>query len=182
MTTLNVQRVRRLLPGDTGLSEQTFTTLYQDQLDRVFNYVRYRLGPAEAEDVTADIFVRVWRHRRDYDPGRASPATWLWTIARNVVTDRLRRRAPIIVVLPADLATGDDPTARIDREEEWQQVSLAMARLAPVDQEIIALRFGGGHTNRSIAGLLAMSEANVAQRLRRALQKMRASLERVDRP
>jgi RNA polymerase sigma factor (sigma-70 family) len=49
-----------------------------------------------------------------------------------------------------------------------------------VDQDIIALRFGAGHTNRSIAALLGLSEANVSQRLRRALRKMRTDLQGVD--
>ena len=78
MATPIAQRVRQLLARESGLSEDVFIGLYERQLDRVFNYVRYRLGPGEAEDVTADIFLRAWDRRKSYDPGKGAPSTWLW--------------------------------------------------------------------------------------------------------
>jgi RNA polymerase sigma factor (sigma-70 family) len=180
MSILSAQRVRHLIGGESGLSEVDFTDLYQSQLDRVFNYVRYRLGAEQAEDVTADIFARAWSRRQKYDSRKGAPSTWLWAIARNLVTDRLRRRTLPQVELPADLAASDDPLAEISKQEEWQQVQAALTRLTAVDQEIIALRFGAGQTNRTIATLVGLSEANVSQRLRRALRKMRTDLGGVD--
>jgi RNA polymerase sigma-70 factor (ECF subfamily) len=178
MINLTVQRVRRILATEAGLSEDDFIHLYQSHLDRVFNYVRYRLGSAEAEDVTADIFVHAWARRREYDPHRGTPGAWLWAIARNMVTDRLRRHRPRYVELSADLAGRHNPPVEVEEEEEWRQVRGALVQLPAVDQEVIALRFGAGHTNRTIAELTGLSEANVAQRLRRALRKMRTHLQR----
>lgn len=180
MATLIAQRVRQLLARESGLSEDAFIGLYERQLDRVFNFVRYRLGPGEAEDVTADIFLRAWDRRQSYDPRKGAPSTWLWAIARNMVTDWLRRRRPIQVELTADLAAADDPSGEVEGQDEWRRVQLALASLPSIDQEIIALRFGAGHTNRAVAHLLELSEANVAQRLRRALRKMRTYLQEVD--
>ena len=177
MDTLIAHPVRRLLRQELGLAEEDFIVLYQRHLERVFNYVRYRLGPAEAEDVTADIFARVWARRRDYDPRKGTPKTWLWAIVRNAVKDRLRRRRPVPVELSPDMAGADDPPAEVDKRDQWRWVQGALAHLASLDREIIALRFGAGHTNRHIATLLGLSEANVAQRLRRALRKMRTCLE-----
>jgi RNA polymerase sigma-70 factor (ECF subfamily) len=171
-----LQRARRQLTREVGLGEEAFTHLYQQHLERVFNYVRYRLGSEEAEDITADIFARVWARRRDYDPGKGTETTWLWAIARNAVTDWLRRHRPLQVELSPDVAAADDPLVEVDQEEEWQRVRLALEHLPAVDQEIIALRFGAGHTNRMIATLTGLSEANVAQRLRRALRTMRTYL------
>ena len=180
MTTLLARRVRQLFARETGVSKAAFAALYQSQLDRVFNYVRYRLGSEEAEDITADIFVRAWSRRETYDAGKGSPSTWLWAIARNLVTDRLRRRRLTQVELSASLASNDEPFAEVSKQEEWEQVWVALSRLPPVDQEIIALRFGAGHTNRTIATLVGLSEANVSQRLRRALRKVRTDLGGVD--
>jgi RNA polymerase sigma-70 factor (ECF subfamily) len=176
------QRLTRMinLATEAGLSEDDFIHLYQGHLDHVFNYVRYRLGPEEAEDVTADIFVRAWARRREYDPRRGTPGTWLWAIARNMVTDGLRRHRPLHVELSADLAGRHSPLVEVEEEEEWRQVRGALVQLPPVDQEIIALRFGAGHTNRTIAALTGLSEANVAQRLRRALRKIRTYLQKDD--
>jgi RNA polymerase sigma factor (sigma-70 family) len=176
MTTPFARRVQQLFAGEAELTEDAFADLYRSQLDRVFNYVRYRLGSDEAEDVTADIFVRAWSRRRTYDARKGSQSTWLWAIARNLVTDRLRRRQLNQVELSPDLPSNDDPFAELSKREEWEQVRVALTRLRQVDQDIIALRFGAGQTNRAIAELLGLSEANVSQRLRRALRKIRAEL------
>jgi RNA polymerase sigma factor (sigma-70 family) len=179
METVTLQRARGHLAGETGLTEDSFTYLYQYQLKRVLNYVRYRLGAVEAEDVTAEIFARAWARRRKYDPGKGAMETWLWAIARNAVTDRLRsnRYRPPSVRLPPDLAAPSDPPTEAGQREQWQQIQTAMACLSPLDREIIALRFGAGHTNRAIAAMLGRTEANVAQRLRRALRKMRTRMQ-----
>lgn len=180
MSTPLARRIRQFYAGESRLNEDAFTVLYQSQLDRVLNYVRYRLGPGEAEDVTADIFARAWSRRESYDSRKGKPSTWLWAIARNLVTDRLRRRRLTQVELSANLPSDDEPFSEISQQEEWEQVWTAISRLSSVDQEIIALRFGAGHTNRSIATLVGLSEANVSQRLRRALHKVRNELQGVD--
>jgi RNA polymerase sigma-70 factor (ECF subfamily) len=172
-----VEQVQRTLAGEAGLTKDDFTYLYQGQLRRVFNYVRYRLDTGEAEDVTADIFSRAWARRRSYDPAKGTPTTWLWAIARNAVTDRLRRRRPVCVQLSSEPGDSSNPLGELAREEELRQVRTALLQLPPLDQEIIALRFGAAHTNRTIATLTGLSEANVAQRLRRALRKMRIHLQ-----
>lgn len=160
-----------------GLSEEAFVHLYQHELGRILNYVRLRLGQNEAEDVTADIFARAWSRRHDYDPQRGQPEAWLWAIARNATRDYLRQRRPAPVALSPNAAVCPDPMAEIARQEEWAQMERALSTLAAQDREIIALRFGARLTNRAIATLLGMEEANVAQRLRRALRKMRTAME-----
>ncbi len=175
--TQRVEQFQRMLAKEAGLSKDDFTRLYQGQLRRVFNYVRYRLDAKEAEDVTADIFSRAWASRRSYDPAKGAPSTWLWAIARNAVTDRLRQRRPVHVQFSPEAGDSSNPLGELDREEELRQVCTALLELPPLDQEIIALRFGAGHTNRTIATLTGLSEANVAQRLRRALRKMRSHLQ-----
>jgi len=180
LTTQWVGRAQRMLTGEAGLGEDDFAHLYQEQLRRVFNYVRYRLDAKEAEDVTADIFIRAWASRQSYDPAKGTLSTWLWAIARNAVTDRLRQRRPVCVQLSSEPSVVCNPLGELAKEEELQQVRTALLQLSPPDQEIIALRFGAGHTNRTIAVLTGLSEANVAQRLRRALRKMRIYLQRDD--
>lgn len=179
MASLSAQHIRRVLAKKSGLNEDDFTHLYENHLDRVFNYVRYRLGLEEAEDVTADIFVRTWARRQGYDARKGTPTTWLWAIARNTVTDRLRQqgRRPAQVELLPTLAGPSDPPAEVDKDEELRQLRSALLQLPLVDQDIIALRFGAGHTNREISTLTGLTEANVAQRLRRALHKMRTYLQ-----
>lgn len=169
--------LRIFLRRDRGLDAEAFSLLYQEQVNSIYNYVRYRLGHEEAEDITADIFGKAWAKRSSHDPRKGSSKTWLWSIVRHAVIDEYRRRRHTSVELSIDLAAANRVPEETERREEWQRIHNALVQLQPVDQDIIALRFGAGETNRAIAALLSLTEANVAQRLRRALRKMRGELD-----
>lgn len=163
-------------PGSPPIDAAAFNALYAVQLKPVFNYVRFRLGDGDAEDVTAGVFERAWAHRTDVDAARGSAEAWLWAIARNAVTDHLRWRAKAPVPLSGNLPASADPRDVALVRCEWTRTVAAIRRLPDVDQDIIALRFGGGRSHREIAALLGLGEANVAQRLRRALARLRSRL------
>src|SRR5919106_2094739 len=74
-------------------AESDWDQVYAEQLPRVLNFFRYRLGhTADAEDLTARTFEKAWRARHRYRRDLAGFATWLLTIARNVAIDHLRAR------------------------------------------------------------------------------------------
>jgi RNA polymerase sigma factor (sigma-70 family) len=180
---LNAVRSRKTLSNSSEIDGDEFARLYQSQLNRVFNYVRYRLGEADAEDIVAEVFTRVWSRRQEFDARRGTPEIWLWAIARNAVTDQLRKQdqlrkknVPISEIDEASLQASD-PLDFVSETEELDRIRSAMNRLASLDREIIALRFGGGQSHRAIGELLGLQEANVAQRLRRALRKLRLLVE-----
>lgn len=158
-----------------ALDADAFNALFADQASAVWNYARYRLGPAEADDATADVFTRAWAARATFRRSRGSPTVWLWAIARNTVTDAWRRNSHVATELPDDLpAAGADPA---ETQHDRAGTQRALAALGDLDRELVALRFGAGHTNRAIADLVGLTEANVAQRLRRALLAMRRTIE-----
>ena len=174
---LSIPKLRSILNGERGLDAEAFSLLYQKQADPVYNYVRYRVGDDEADDVTAEIFTRAWSKRGSYDPEKGTPKTWLWAIGRNVVIDHFRSRRPSPVQLSDELAATTRVPAEVERREAWRRVRNALSGLRPIEQDIISLRFGAGETNRAIAAMLGFSEANVAQTLRRALRKLRKELD-----
>ena len=74
-------------------AEPDWEHVYAEQLPRVLNFFRYRLGDtADVEDLTARTFEKAWRARDRYRRDVAGFATWLLTIARNVAIDHLRAR------------------------------------------------------------------------------------------
>src|ERR671915_1678647 len=74
-------------------AEPDWEQVYAEQLPRVLNFFRYRLGDtADVEDLTARTFEKAWRARHGYRRDVAGFATWLLTIARNVAIDHLRAR------------------------------------------------------------------------------------------
>src|SRR5260221_4806359 len=94
------------------LTSADWERLYAEQLPRIYNYFRYRVGADDAEDLTSVTFERAWvgRHRYRRDLGAFS--TWLYAIARNVAIDHYRPRAPVLpLAAAAHLAAPGGPAA-----------------------------------------------------------------------
>lgn len=165
----------------TGATEaEAFARLYEEHAGALFNYCLYRVGDGSlAEDLTADIFERAWRARRRYDPDRAGFGTWLFAIARRRVTDWQRRqgRRPA-VGLDEDLASPrPGPAASAEQAEERRRLHRLIRSLPEESQELIALKFGAGMTNRRIAEIVGKSETAVGSALYRVVRKLRREME-----
>ena len=152
-----------------------FAELYRQELPRVYNFFRFRLGDnALAEDLTAETFAKAWRSRQQYRHDLAAFSTWLFTIARRVLVDHLRKRRHVISLeaiteLPADENTED----AVQKKADFGRLSTLLSQLADRDRELVALRVGAGLTNRAIARLTGLSESNVGVLLHRAVSKIR---------
>jgi RNA polymerase sigma-70 factor (ECF subfamily) len=104
-------------------AEPDWRQVYAEQVPRVFNFFRYRLGdPADAEDLTARTFERAWRARHGYRRDCAGFATWLLTIARNVAIDhpRSRQRYQPLDVAAAVPSPDDTPEQQAVQQSEAQ--------------------------------------------------------------
>lgn len=170
--------------SDQGLPPD-FAQWFRDHQPTVYRYVRFRVASREAaEDVTSQVFMKALRALNRYDPGRASPRTWLLRIARNAVTDHLRslrRRSSLHVSLdrvPDLVADVPGQEERVLRGERIQALLNASRELSPADQEILSLRYGAGLDNGEIADHLGISNNAVAVRLHRALKRLKAAVDR----
>jgi RNA polymerase sigma factor (sigma-70 family) len=154
--------------------------LYEEHVWGVYAFFSYRLGSrADAEDLTQLTFERALRAWERYDPERASPRTWLMSIASNLLIDHYRRdrssrQEPIedYHLSRGELLTGDQDVGLS------AELAAALDELGDRERELIALRFGGELTGPEIAELTGLSLANVQQILSRSLRKIRARLER----
>lgn len=169
------------LPHPEALLPRDFEAWYVEHQSAVFRYVRFRVATREtAEDVTSVVFMKALRSFDRYDPGRASPRTWLLRIARNAVTDHLRslqRRGSLHVSLdriPDLVADVPSHEERMIREERIQRLLNGSRTLRKSDQEILSLRYGTGLDNAEIAEHLNISHNAVAVRLHRALKRLKA--------
>ncbi|MFQ5536359.1 MAG: RNA polymerase sigma factor [Gemmatimonadota bacterium] len=162
---------------------QDFEAWYHDHRSTVFRYVRFRVATREiAEDVTSEVFLKALRSLHRYDPGRASPRTWLLRIARNAVTDHLRalkRRGSLHVSLdriPDLVADVPSQEERVVRQERIQRLLNGSQTLRAADQEILSLRYGAELSNEEISRHLGISSNAVAVRLHRALKRLREAV------
>ena len=160
--------------------ELGFIAFYEQFLPQIYRYVRYRVADTPtAEDLTASIFekaLRGWNKRRKPD----SVAPWIFRIARNTVTSHYRRRdrqseIPLDAIESEPSADGD-PEESVLHAERWSRIRNGLRALSPREQDIIALKFGSGLTNRAIAPIVRASEGNVAVILHRAMRKLHTYL------
>jgi RNA polymerase sigma-70 factor, ECF subfamily len=150
--------------------------VYAEQLPRVFNFFRYRLGDAaDAEDLTARTFEKAWRARHGYRRDVAGFATWLLTIARNIAIDHLRPRQRYEPFDGAVAVTSenDTPEPQAVEQSEAQRLTALLATLPPRQRELIAMKYGADMTNRAIARATGLSESNVGTILHRAVEALR---------
>jgi RNA polymerase sigma-70 factor (ECF subfamily) len=125
--------------------------------------------------VLADAFERALRARRRFDRRRGSEKTWLYAIALNVLRDHARRAAAEGRAYERSGPPGEgfDALAAVEHRDE---LSRALAGLAPEEREAIALRFGADMTVPEMAELLREPLTTMEGRVYRALRKLRAAL------
>lgn len=150
--------------------------LFAEQLPRVYNFFRYRVGPgAVAEDLTAATFEKAWSARERYRRDRAAFGTWLFAVARNVAVDHYRSaKAHVPLEDAAELPGGDDPEEIAERRSDENRLGCLLTRRTERERELLGLKYGAEFTNREIARITGLSESNVGTILHRAVQALRA--------
>jgi RNA polymerase sigma factor (sigma-70 family) len=169
---------KRAIAGDA----EAFGGLYDRYVDAVYRYVYYRIGDhAEAEDVTSDVFFKALRAIPRYQP-RQPFLAWLYRIARNAVIDRSRRLRPQVPFEDALRHPGADrvidPDAVLDRLSDSAALKDAIARLTPLQQDVIILRYVEGLDTKEIARIVGRRDGTVRGIEFRALGALRAILPR----
>jgi RNA polymerase sigma-70 factor (ECF subfamily) len=154
-----------------------FGALYDRYVEAVYRYVFYRVrNDADAEDLVSDVFMRALRAIPRYEP-RVAFLAWLYRIARNAVIDRARRSHTQISFEDALAHPGVDqvvePDATILALSDKDAVRGALAKLTPLQQEVIVLRFVEGYSTNEIAALVGKREGTVRGIQFRALEALR---------
>jgi len=161
--------------------EQLCAAWYAAHGVAIYNYFRLQLAsPDDADDLTAETFLRAVRHAHRYDPDRASAGTWLATIARRVLIDHLRsarvRRSVALDEMRDLVDDAPSPEERMLRRDEVARALRAMATLDVADRELLALRFGVELEIPEIAESFGVRAGTVRTRLWRALDRLRERL------
>jgi RNA polymerase sigma-70 factor, ECF subfamily len=136
---------------------------------------------ATAEEITLDVFMRVWQKAESYRSDQAKVSTWLTHIARNHTIDVLRRRAvrPDQYAvewedsIPELEAHENDPQEATELSLQREHIQAALTQLPQEQKQTLELAYFKGYTQREIAEVLKQPLGTVKTRLRLALQKLR---------
>lgn len=174
--------VSRVQAGQVELFEIIFDRHYA----RIERYVRgLGIPDAEMEDIVAETFTRAFARIHSFDAASGTRyVSYLYAIARNMATDRLRERlrAPEVTFLEdvraaetPDEREGGSPLAVLLQRERFQQIHTALGMLSPSDQEIIALSYERELSCKEIMEVMQKpSVTAVTTHLYKAIKKLRA--------
>lgn len=166
-----------------------FETLYDQYADLVYSVALRVVGDTHvAQDVTQDVFLRLWRRPEQFDARRGKFITWLLSVTRNRSIDerrshsrRLRHEAAPASQEEEDVIASDnerdDPAAATVLSDERSAVRSALRVLPPEQRLAIQLAYFGGMTQQEIANSLGHPLGTVKTRIRLGMQKMRGALE-----
>ncbi|HJW41071.1 MAG TPA: sigma-70 family RNA polymerase sigma factor [Rhizomicrobium sp.] len=157
-----------------------FQSLFDHFAPRVKGYLM-RLGAdsAVAEDLAQEAMLAVWRKAALFDPAKASASTWIFTIARNLRIDAIRRERrpeldPNDPALQPQAEEGADET--MDRAKAADRLRVALAGLPREQSEIIELSFLAEKPHSLIASELGLPLGTVKSRIRLAMARLRLAL------
>jgi RNA polymerase sigma factor (sigma-70 family) len=183
--------VRRCLSGDAAAWEEVVRL----QNRRIYNLCyRFTNSPDDAQDLTQEVFIRVYRTLGSYDVEKGAFTTWLTTLARNLLVDHFRRSKQDRVTDSMDAGLREDndsptlserlpdhapsPDDRLASQETQKMVRAALARLSPDLREAVILRDLQDMDYKEIAQVLRVPEGTVKSRINRGRMELARLLSR----
>lgn len=170
--------LNRAIQGD----HEAFGKLYEDYVERIFNYVYYRTGNQhDAEDLTARVFFRAMRRIPQYEERGLPVSAWLYRIAHNLVANwhRDRGRRPEISLDEGFTTThhSDHPETTLMQLEEQDHLLKIIRDLPPERQQLIILKFVEHMSNAEIGQIMGRTEGAVKSLYHRTLLSLRIEMD-----
>src|ERR1700683_4375054 len=182
--------VKRCLDGDSG----AWTELVAAQQRRVYALCyRFTASAHDAEDLTQDVFIKLYGNLASFDPAKGSFQAWATTLTRNLLVDHFRRSRQQRVTdsMDAGWELGNDashvepivdqrttPFQQAVRNQLEQMVQHALAKVSPELREAVILRDLQDMDYKEIAEVLAIPQGTVKSRISRGRAELARLLER----
>ena len=184
LTLTDAELVQRCQGGD----QQAWAEIVRQFSRRIYNLAyRFTSSHGAAEDLTQEVFIRVYRSLDQYDSSLGDLSNWLMRLARNLIIDDYRKRQRTPTDSGDDLAdheyrlrtSGDSPHRALERQERRLQVLAAINKLSPDLRECVILRDIEELTYQEIVELLQIPEGTVKSRINRGRIELAKVLRRM---
>lgn len=155
------------------------TEWYERYGDSIFHYILMMVHDyQQAEDLTHDTFLKAYKNYQSFE-GRAKPKTWLFSIARNVTIDYMRKPKSIKTLKDIFITKKDSnpsPEALIELKESSKELYRALGNIKQSYREVIILRKIKGFSIKETCEVLNWSESKVKSTLFRAIPALEKQL------
>ncbi|MBW8173500.1 ECF RNA polymerase sigma factor SigK [Ornithinimicrobium sp. Arc0846-15] len=171
-----------LLQETAAQDQDAFAQLYDLVSPRLHGLViRVLRDVAQAEEVTQEVFLQVWRTAENYDPERGSALSWLLTLAHRRAIDRVRSAQSqsdrdLAYESRADRPPPNPTMEEVEEKMAAQAVRSAVTDLGPPHQEALELAYFDGLTHREVADRLGIPLGTAKTRIRDGLRKLREQM------
>ena len=159
---------------------KAFAALFAHFAPRVKGYLlRLGLPNAQAEELAQETMLTVWRRAEQFDPATGGAAAWIFTIARNLRVDALRRDrlAPRLEIMAEEPPPPLAADAVIETVQHSDRVRAALETLPPEQAEVVRLSFFDDRPHAEIEQALGIPLGTVKSRLRLAMTRLRTLLD-----
>jgi RNA polymerase sigma-70 factor (ECF subfamily) len=158
-----------------------FEDLYRDYLGRIYAYVRAQVGSAaDAEDVTAQVFMNAYQAYARFEARNSTPAAWLFRIARNATLDHFRsqgRRDRLRRTIEHEPQAEEDPAGQAEERIQYRALLARVAELPERQRDAISLRHSGLSFDE-VGTLLGCSEDAAKMLYHRAVKALREAVQK----
>lgn len=145
---------------------------------------RFLRNEADAEDAVQDVFIALWSSASQYDPSIASEITFISTIARRRLIDRIRKagRQPVTESIDNENNSHPQPAlaSRLEQSAEVEKVANVLDSMSPENRDIISMSLYEGYSHSEIAAHLELPLGTVKTKVRRGLIHIREQLQVTD--
>lgn len=156
------------------MTEQEKTKIYEEYSVKVRNFIISKVNDFNlAEDLTSDVFVKVYSKLDSFDSKKASLSTWIFTITRHTLIDYYRTRK-VNEELPEDLTYEEDDEG-VCTEENLQTLKEGLKSLSEKERDLIILHYYSKETLKEIANKMNISYAYAKVLHAKALLKLKKS-------
>jgi RNA polymerase sigma-70 factor (ECF subfamily) len=180
-TSMNTELAGLIRASSLG-DEAAFARLYDATAARLFGLVlRTVRDRAQAEEVTQDAYLDIWRNSSRFDPDLGSALSWLMTIGHRKAVDRVRtaeatRRRDTAYEARDQVAPFDQTVEDAHRNLDAQRVRRALETLTKSQRGALELAYFGGYTHREVAAMLDLPLGTAKTRIRDGLIRLRDTL------
>lgn len=164
------QLIKRAKAGD----DKAISHLYEQHVNQIYRYIAYRVPEAEAEDITADVFIGMVKGLAHYTYTGAPFEAWLYKIASARIADFYRKQGRTESVELSEQIKTDipQPEESLINEQEQDNLRAKLAVLSDEQRLILLLRFVERKSHEDVAQILNKSVTAVKTMQHRALKRL----------